>query len=211
MQEEESSMFPELFALDDESSCESTCSLTRSAGSIDTVDYDSLDQCLDAHSLARSIQSLKVPDTNKRQRVGIAPSDLRPMAFVRMNTRLGKPKPVTIRALLDSGGSETIVTKDLAKNLRTRTTSTNSTVWTTPGGKMVTNQKVKAQFTIPELHSDRLIEWNMHVTDNLGAYDMIIGRDIMTHLGIDVRFSTMEIEWDHRTMPFKKHDACFCR
>ena len=119
-----------------------------------------------------------------------------------MNTRLGKPKPVTIRALLDSGGSETIVTKDLAKNLRTRTTSTNSTVWTTPGGKMVTNQKVKAQFTIPELHSDRLIEWNMHVTDNLGAYDMIIGRDIMTHLGIDVRFSTMEIEWDHRTMPF---------
>ena len=80
MQEEESSMVPELFALDDESSCESTCSLTRSAGSIDTVDYDSLDQCLDAHSLARSIQSLKVPDTNKRQRVGIAPSDLRPMA-----------------------------------------------------------------------------------------------------------------------------------
>ena len=35
MDEEESSMSPELFALDDESSCESTCSLTRSAGSID--------------------------------------------------------------------------------------------------------------------------------------------------------------------------------
>ena len=45
----------------------------------------------------------------------------------------------------------------------------------------------------------------MHVTTSntfLGAYDMIIGRDIMC-----VRFSSMEIEWDHRTMPFKKHDA----
>ena len=69
MQEEDSFMLPELFALDDESSCESTCSLTRSAGSIDTVDYDSLDQCLDAHSLARSIQSLKVPDMQDASRV----------------------------------------------------------------------------------------------------------------------------------------------
>ena len=114
--EEDSSTVPELFALDDESSCESTCSLTRS---VDTETYDSLDQCLDAHSLAKSIQSLKVPNTNKRQRVGIAPADLRPMAFIRFNTQLGKLKPVTIRALLDSGGSETIVTKELAKNLRT--------------------------------------------------------------------------------------------
>ena len=29
----------------------------------------------------------------------------------------------------------------------------------------------------------------------------------MCHLGIDVWLSSMEIEWDHCTMPFKKHDV----
>ena len=129
------------------------------------------------------------------------------MAFVRFNTRRGKPKPITIRALLDSGGSETIVTSEVAKNLKIKTLQSGSTVFTTPGGKLVTNQQVKSQFTIPELHPDKLIEWNVHVASDLGAYDMIIGRDILSFLGIDVKFSTLEIEWEHRTMPFKMHDA----
>ena len=185
-------MFPELFALDDESSCESTCSLTRSAGSIDTTEYDSLDQCLDAHSLARSIQSLKVPDTNKRQRVGIAPSDLRPMAFVRLNTRLGKPKPVTIRALLDSGGSGSLVTERFTRKLKLKTVKSN-TVWTTPARALNTGTKCKAIFNIPELHDSIQIKWDLYVTKSLGAYDMIIGRDMMSDLGIDIRFSSNSV------------------
>ena len=29
----------------------------------------------------------------------------------------------------------------------------------------------------------------------------------MSFLEMDIRFSTMEVEWDSHTMPFKKHDA----
>ena len=43
--------------------------------------------------------------------------------------------------------------------------------------------------------------------NDLGNYDMIIGRDILDFLSIDLRFSTKEVEWDHCTMPFKKWDA----
>ena len=39
---------------------------------------------------------------HKRQRVGLSDKDLRPITFIRFNTRLGKAKPVTIKALLDS-------------------------------------------------------------------------------------------------------------
>ena len=72
---------------------------------------------------------------------------------------------------------------------------------------MVTNQKVKTQFTLPELQDSKLIEWDWHVVENLGAHDAIIGRDIMEFLGIDIRFSDQTVEWDGASMPFKEGDS----
>ena len=60
---------------------------------------------------------------------------------------------------------------------------------------------------IPELQDKKLMEWTFHVTKDMGAYDMIIGRDIMSFLGIDIQFSTQEIVWGHSSMPFKPVDA----
>ena len=98
---------------------------------------------------------------------------------------------------VNSGGSETIVTAAVAKNLKIKTLQSGSAVFTTPGGKLLTNQQVKSQFTIPELHPDKLIEWNMHMASDLGVYDMIIGRDILSFLGIDIKFSSLEMEWEN--------------
>ena len=52
-----------------------------------------------------------------------------------------------------------------------------------------------------------MIEWNMHVTDTIGAYDMIIGHDILEFLKIDIRFSDSKVHWDEKKMPFKERDA----
>ena len=72
---------------------------------------------------------------------------------------------------------------------------------------MTTNQKVKAQFTIPELQDRKVIEWNLHVTKDMKNYDMIIGRDMLSFLKIDVLFSNQTIEWENYSMPFKPADA----
>ena len=72
---------------------------------------------------------------------------------------------------------------------------------------MTTDQTVKCQFTIPELQEKKLIEWDLHITESLGTHDMIIGRDLMDFLGIDVRFSTRTIEWENHSMPFKAAKA----
>ena len=72
---------------------------------------------------------------------------------------------------------------------------------------MTTQSTVKALFTMPELQDDKLIEWNLHVTKDLGAHDMIIGRDILELLGVDIRFSDQTVQWGTKCMPFKDQDA----
>ena len=166
--------------------------------------FRTLDEAVDSFALSKCIRSQT--NTNKRQRVDDVRTDLRPIAFVRFNSRQGKPKPVTLRALLNSGGGGTLVTAEFAKKLRARRSNTQQ-VWTTPSGSMTTNSKVQTQFTIPELHDNRVIEWDVHVTKSLGAHDIIIDRDLLQFLGIDALFSSLTIEWDGTSMPFKEQDA----
>ena len=171
--------------------------------------YSSIDECIDdarqdskdLFSITSLIRGHGKPPKKKRKKC-----DLKPIVYVRFNTSLGKPKPVTLKALLDSGGSGSLVTSEYAKKLRLKKSSNSQTVWTTPGGALQTTTKCQAQFTIPELHDNRLIEWDLHVTKTLGAYDMIIGRDILTDLGIDIRFSNNTVEWDDSEIPMKDAD-----
>ena len=167
-------------------------------------EFTSLDQCLEAYALADYVRG---QNNNKRQRIDHDDRDMRPLAFVRLNTRLGKPSPTTIRALLDSGASETLVASRFVSKLRVKDVNKKPTVWSTPAGELKTTQKVRAQFTIPELQEKRLIEWDVHVVEDMGAYDMIIGRDILSFLGIDIQFSTRKVSWDGIDMPFKPVDA----
>ena len=158
---------------------------------------------MDCHSLGAFIRG----HSNKRQRTDDIQLDRRPIAIVRFNAKVGKPKPVTLRALLDSGAGGTLISEEFTKKLKLRKLHAEKQVWTTPGGNMTTDRKVKAQFTMPELNDKNVIQWDMHVTKTMGAYDMIIGRDLLEFLGIDVRFSNLTIEWGTSSIPFKDHDA----
>jgi Aspartyl protease len=91
--------------------------------------------------------------------------------------RMGSAGP-TIKALLDSGASESLISKKYVSKLRVKSSKKKGTVWSTPGGDLHTNSRVMGQFTIPELQDKKLIKWDLHVVENMGAYDMIIGRDI---------------------------------
>jgi Aspartyl protease len=209
---------PELFALDeilardsdsaDSLDEDSSCSTMVCSTCSEEEDFDSLDECLEAYLLAKYIRSRNNP--NKRQLVDdYIDKDMRPLAFVRFNTSLGKPKPVTIKALLDSGASESLINKRYVSKLRIKYSNKTATVWSTPGGDLHSSYKVKGQFTIPEPQDKKLIEWNLHLAENMGAYDMIIGRDILSFLKIDIRFSdqVLVVIWDGSEMPFKPVEA----
>jgi hypothetical protein len=57
---------------------------------------------------------------------------------------------------------------------------------------------------MPEFHRDRVLEWDINISSsNLGAYDMIIGRDILQGLGINFNFQDLTIEWDGVSIPMR--------
>ena len=93
--------------------------------------YDSLDSCIDdsresdLFAISQLIRGQQ-PQKKRQKR-----KHLKPIVAVRFNTRLGKAKPVTITALVDSGGAESIATEKLVKKLRVRKTKGPPQKWGT--------------------------------------------------------------------------------
>ena len=90
---------------------------------------------------------------------------------------MGKPCPVNVQVLLDSGSSGTIMRKSLAKKLRIK--KDTHTTWTTLAGKVSTATVAKVQFKLPKFFKDQAVEYNIHLTKMLKNYDLIIGQDLL--------------------------------
>ena len=65
----------------------------------------------------------------------------------------------------------------------------------TQAGKITTNLKVRIYFTLPEFTVTKILACDCHVNDSSkGIYDMILGRDVLTALGLYLKFSNYIIE-----------------
>jgi predicted aspartyl protease len=114
-----------------------------------------------------------------------------PITFGRIRTSMGKPKPATIKVLIDSGASKTIVTAHHVQKLRSY--EEKETRFQTTAGTFLTHAKAKIQFSLYEFYEKRLIEHVAHVANDLSSYDMILGRDLLHELDIDIKFSSKTI------------------
>ena len=49
---------------------------------------------------------------------------------------------------------------------------------------------MKIDFLLPEFSWTNIVTWKYHVDESTnGRYDMILGRDLITTLGLDLKFS----------------------
>jgi transposase InsO family protein len=83
----------------------------------------------------------------------------------------------------------------------------SSTRWTTAAGTFETSAKSKIELKLNEFYEQRVLNPTVHVTKARMGYDMIIGRDLMSELGIDIRFSDSTVIWDERTISMKPFDS----
>jgi hypothetical protein len=111
-----------------------------------------------------------------------------------------------MRVCLDSGCGGTLVNNRSFVKKYQKKTSSKSTNWTTKAGTFMTDYKVKCQFTLPESHQGQDISWNMYVNESdarLDSYDMIIGRDLLHEVGMDLLFSLGVMKWENATVPMR--------
>ena len=70
------------------------------------------------------------------------------------------------------------------------------------------NTKTATNCRFPELHANKLINQSLHVVDlNIDRYDMIIGRDLIRSLVIDIHGTDMTINWDDASISWRNIDS----
>ena len=102
------------------------------------------------------------------------------------------------RVLFDSGCSSTLINKRFVKHWKK--TELKPIKWSTKAGSFKTKRSCAIEFTLPAFHEHRKISCVAYVDESHHEscnYDMIIGRDIMHSLGINLLFDTAEITWDN--------------
>ena len=112
-----------------------------------------------------------------------------------------------MRILFDSGFAENLINHSLIKSLET--TKETKTKWTTKAGEFSTHRRCEINFTLPGLHKHRNITWKCYVDESdpeTNSYDLIIGRDLMHEIGIDICFSAAEVRWDNASIPMQPVD-----
>ena len=101
----------------------------------------------------------------------------------------------SFRKLLDSGYIPTIVNVRIIPKIINKYTPVNSTKWITQAGNFTTISMVNVEFSLLVLSTTTFLTWKCHIgASTAGSYDMIIGRDLHTKLGIYLKFSTNTIE-----------------
>jgi hypothetical protein len=85
---------------------------------------------------------------------------------------MNKNEVKTIRVLLDSGSSHTMIDKTLVSRFKKRKSEAK---FTTGMGIMNTSKQVNIYFTLPEFYEKKIINWKANVFKNHTRYDMIVG------------------------------------
>ena len=110
------------------------------------------------------------------------------------------------RILLDGRISGSIVLEKFAHKLRMQKDTT--TKWIMKGGNFKTSKKCKTTFILKEFFENKS-KWNLHVDSTPGPhqYDMILGHNIMSELGIMLNFMDKTMTWDDSTINMKDPES----
>ena len=144
-------------------------------------------------------------DTNKKRH---------PTPTTLVNVRKGKKGQAIqwngLYVLFDSGASDSFVREKYVKHLKHKFTK-KVTDYEVAGGKFTTKKEVKVRFSLPEFCDSKIITGRFKIdsdsTDKGLGYDMIVGRDLLFKLGVELNFKDEVISWDSMSCPMKDYHS----
>jgi Retroviral aspartyl protease len=111
-----------------------------------------------------------------------------------------------LRALADTGASNSIILKDYTSKDTFKYNNVDTTTWSTMNGQFTTDKTGIVTFLLPEFILKKQITWEFHMDDQSkpsDTYGMIIGRDLLRKLGIMLNFNDKTVTWDTDTIQMK--------
>ena len=84
-----------------------------------------------------------------------------------------------------------------------------TTSWITKGRNFQTSKMCKTTFILKEFFENKSIKWNLHVDSTPGPhrYDMILGHNVLSKLGITLNFKDQTMTWDDSTISMKDPES----
>jgi hypothetical protein len=100
----------------------------------------------------------------------------------------GTKKTKKVKALVDSGASHCFLVTSIAKHFK-RSSSLRQHAFATVAGPVKPKARTQVKFKLPELSSSAKFQAHFYVSDELCGYDMILGRDFLREIKLDILFS----------------------
>ena len=113
-----------------------------------------------------------------------------------------KARNKSVKILLDSGASANIINHSYVRK-NNFTQDKEIVQWETVAGQFKTTRSAKVDLKLSELNSTANINVKCHVTKQKSNYDLILGRDTMTELGITLNFANNTTHWQENNIPMK--------
>lgn len=128
---------------------------------------------------------------------------IKPILFVRLHeNERSSICHHTLKALLDSGSERTLIKKDLLNPSLLPRATEKHVVWSTVSGASRSVGKLNLRLSVTEVNGE-FFEWPIYVASGLGGYAMIIGRDLLWHLGITLDFRTLTVHLNGHCVSFR--------
>jgi hypothetical protein len=134
--------------------------------------------------------------------------DIKPVTtFTIKNLHNKKIQKKPFMVLVDTGSERSVIKATLSQHGIVKEGHTMK--FRTPSGTFLSKKYTDTEFFLNEFSESRHIRWKFHVLpeDCKLPYDMIIGRDLMRKLKMDVLYSDNVVTWDELRLPMHEVEA----
>jgi len=123
------------------------------------------------------------------------------IASIRGGKKNREVKYTNLRVLIDTGSSHSLINKKYSSKNNQKE---NKKKYSTGSGTLTTRYESTEELILPEFSDKKIITWHFSAFENNDiGYDIVIGRDLMLELGMEISFVKKNVAWEGIEIPMR--------